>query len=185
MISEGITPNMRTTVSVLALTLILAIIPAAGALAEGEVGQPAPPLIAQELNGQEFNLASEHGKVVIVNFWATWCPPCRAEMPMINDFYHRYHNRGLELIGVSADSPHDRSEVAKVMQSVSYPIAMLDQAEANGFDSPDQLPVTYVIDRGGIVRAIFTPGDKALSASDLDASVLPLLAKPAAPKAGG
>jgi cytochrome c biogenesis protein CcmG, thiol:disulfide interchange protein DsbE len=165
--------------------MIMVVSHAGGAFAAGEIGQPAPPLVVQELNGQEFNLAHERGKVVLVNFWATWCPPCRAEMPMINDFYHRYHSQGLELIGVSADSPHDRSEVAKVMQSLSYPAAMLDDAEANGFDSPDQLPVTYVIDRAGIVRAIFTPGDKALSASDLDASVLPLLAKPAAPKPGG
>ncbi len=176
---------MRTAYAILVLTAILAITPALPAFAGGEVGQTAPALVLQQLDGQPFDLAAERGKVVIVNFWATWCPPCRAEMPMINDFYRRYHSQGLELIGVSADRPHDRSEVAKVMQSLSYPAAILDDAKTNDFGSPDQLPVTYVIDRGGIVRAIFTPDDKALSAADLDASVLPLLGKTAAPKSGG
>ena len=176
---------MRTAYAILVLTAILAITPALPAFAGGEVGQTAPALVVQQLDGQPFDLAAERGKVVIVNFWATWCPPCRAEMPMINDFYRRYHSQGLELIGVSADRPHDRSEVAKVMQSLSYPAAILDDAKTNDFGSPDQLPVTYVIDRGGIVRAIFTPDDKALSAADLDASVLPLLGKTAAPKSGG
>jgi cytochrome c biogenesis protein CcmG, thiol:disulfide interchange protein DsbE len=176
---------MRTTFSTLALTTIIVLAPAVGAFATGEVGQPAPALVVQELDGQQFDLAAERGNVVLVNFWATWCSPCRAEMPMINDFYHRYHSQGLELIGVSADSPQDRSEVAKVMQSLSYPAAMLDDVKTNGFDSPDQLPVTYVIDRAGIVRAIFTSNDKALSATDLDASVLPLLGTPVTPKPGG
>jgi hypothetical protein len=71
------------------------------------------------------------------------------------------------------------------MQSLSYPAAMLDDAKTNGFDNPDELPVTYVIDRAGIVRAIFTPGNKVLSATDLDASVVPLLGKPVTPKPGG
>src|SRR5579863_5504367 len=156
---------MRTNYLILALTAIIAIAPAVGAFAAAKVGQTAPALVVQQLDGQPFDLAAEKGKVVIVNFWATWCPPCRAEMPMINEFYRRYHSQGLELIGVSADSPHDRSDVAKVMQSLSYPAAMLDDAKTNDFGSPDELPVTYVIDRGGIVRAVFTPGAKALSAA--------------------
>jgi cytochrome c biogenesis protein CcmG/thiol:disulfide interchange protein DsbE len=176
---------MRTNYLILALTAIIAIAPAVSAFAAGEVGQTAPALVVQQLDGQPFDLAAEKGKVVIVNFWATWCPPCRAEMPMINEFYRRYHSQGLELIGVSADSPHDRSDVAKVMQSLSYPAAMLDDAKTNDFGSPDELPVTYVIDRGGIVRAVFTPGAKALSAADLDASVLPLLGTSATPRPGG
>ena len=136
--------------------------------------------MVQELNGQEFNLAHERGKVVLVNFWATWCPPCRAEMPMINDFYHRYHSQGLELIGVSADSPHDRSEVAKVMQSLSYPAAMLDDAKVNGFGGPNALPVTFIIDGKGMVRARLTPDETRVTEKTLDSVVLPLLHQKAA-----
>src|ERR1700742_3004643 len=84
------------------LAVIAALAPSSKVLAGDEVGQPAPALVVQELNGQQFDLAAERGKVVMVNFWATWCPPCRKEMPMLNDFYQRYHSEGLELIGDSA-----------------------------------------------------------------------------------
>jgi cytochrome c biogenesis protein CcmG, thiol:disulfide interchange protein DsbE len=173
---------MRGALLVLALMTIVLIMPAASAFAAVEVGQPAPALIVQELDGHSFDLTAQRGKVVIVNFWATWCPPCRAEMPMIDDFYRRYHSQGLELIGVSADSPHDRSEVVKVIQSLSYPMAMLDDAKTNGFGSPDELPVTYVIDRIGLVRAEFTPDGGPISAAALETSVVPLLGHPAGPK---
>ena len=76
-----------------------------------EVGQPAPSLVVQELDGQTFDLSAVRGKVVVVSFWATWCPPCRAEMPVLDAFYRRYHGQGLEMIGLSADRPHDRSDV--------------------------------------------------------------------------
>lgn len=147
-----------------------------------DVGQPAPQLVVQELSGQTFDLSAQRGKVVVVNFWATWCPPCRQEMPALDAFYRQYHGQGLEMIGLSADRPHDRSDVSKVMQSSSYPAAMLDDAVTNGFGTPDQLPLTFVIDREGLVRAEFVPDDKPLSIEVLSASVKPLLEKTAAKK---
>jgi cytochrome c biogenesis protein CcmG, thiol:disulfide interchange protein DsbE len=173
------------TFAVITFVAVIAAITSLNALASDTVGQPAPALVVQELTGQQFDLSAERGKVVLINFWATWCSPCRKEMPILNDFYQRYHSKGLELIGVSADSPHDRSDVAKVMASLSYPVAMLDDAKTNDFGSPDQLPTTYVIDRTGIVRAIFIADDKSLSSADLDSSVLPLLGKGTAAKSGG
>ena len=86
------------------------------AVAAVEVGQPAPPLAATELNGQGFDLGALRGHVVIVNFWATWCVPCRAEMPALDAFYQSDHAQGLDMIGMSADRPRDRSDVVKVMQ---------------------------------------------------------------------
>ena len=81
------------------------------AFASVTVGNAAPALVVPELDGQTFDLSALRGKVVIVNFWATWCPPCRKEMPALDAFYRRYHGNGLEMIGVSADRPHDRSDV--------------------------------------------------------------------------
>lgn len=161
--------------SVFLLSAIFTLLAASGALAAPEVGQPAPALVVQELNGQTFDLAKQRGKVVIVNFWATWCPPCRQEMPALDAFYRRYHAKGLELIGLSADRPHDRSDVTKVMQSFSYPAAMLDDATANDFGEPTVLPTTYVIDSHGIVRAKLTPNEKPVTETSLAAAVLPLL----------
>ena len=127
-----------------------------------------------ELDGQAFDLAALRGKVVIVSFWATWCPPCRAEMPVLDAFYRRYHGQGLEMIGLSADRPHDRSDVTKVMQSFGYPAAMLDDAKVNDFGTPSALPMTIVIDGHGIVRAELTP-DQMGTEKSLSAAVLPLL----------
>ena len=145
------------------------------ALADSTLGQPAPALVIQELNGNMFDLAGQRGKVVIVNFWATWCPPCRKEMPALDAFYRRYKAEGLEMIGLSADRPHDRSDVVKVMQSFSYPAAMLDDAKSDGFGDPSELPVTYVVDAQGLIRAKFTPDETELTEQRLAASVLPLL----------
>ncbi|MBV8454651.1 MAG: TlpA family protein disulfide reductase [Deltaproteobacteria bacterium] len=143
--------------------------------ADSELGQPAPALVVEELNGNTFDLAAQRGKVTIVNFWATWCPPCRKEMPALDQFYRRYHAQGLEMIGLSADRPHDRSDVIKVMQLFSYPAAMLDDAKSNGFSDPSALPVTYVVDAQGVVRAKLTPDEKPVTEQSLAAAVLPLL----------
>src|SRR5271157_5968303 len=167
---------MRLTFPTLALSAtILVIAPALRTLAAGEVGQIAPALVAQELDGQIFDLAAQRGKVVVINFWATWCPPCRNEMPAFATFYRQYHARGVEMIGLSVDRPHDRSDVLKAMQSFNYPAAMLDDAKINDFGTPSALPVTFVIDGSGIVRARLTPGEKPVTEKSLGDAVLRLL----------
>jgi cytochrome c biogenesis protein CcmG/thiol:disulfide interchange protein DsbE len=145
-----------------------------------DVGQPAPPLVAAELDGRNFDLAAFRGKTVIVNFWATWCVPCRTEMPVLDAFYRRYHDRGLEMIGLSADRPRDRGDVVKVMQAFSYPAAMLKDAKVNGFGAPEALPVTYVIGADGRVSAKFRPDETGVTEQKLDDAVLPLLSHAAA-----
>jgi peroxiredoxin len=145
------------------------------ALAAADVGQPAPPLSATELDGRGFDLATLRGRVVIVNFWATWCAPCRAEMPALDAFYRRYHDQGVDMIGISADRPHDRSDAVKVMQAFAYPAAMLREATQNGFGAPEGLPETFVIDQAGVVRAKFRPDQTGVTEQSLAAAVLPLL----------
>jgi len=168
---------MRAALRALAvLPAILTLIPVRYVSAAVDVGQPAPALVAQELSGQTFDLAAQRGKVVVVNFWATWCPPCRKEMPALDAFYRKYHSHGLEMIGMSVDRPHDRSEVRNVMQSYSYPAAMSEDANVNDFGSPDTVPLTIVVDNKGIVRAKLTPDETAATEKTLAAAVLPLLA---------
>jgi thiol-disulfide isomerase/thioredoxin len=164
------------------VTALVALFGAPGsAQAATEVGQPAPSLIVQELDGKKFDLGAVRGKVVVLSFWATWCPPCRAEMPVLDAFYRRYHGHGLEMIGLSADRPHDRSDVTKVMQSFSYPAAMLDDAKVNDFGAPSALPMTIIIDGHGIIRAQLTPDQTAVTEKSLSAAVLPLLQQKSAP----
>jgi cytochrome c biogenesis protein CcmG, thiol:disulfide interchange protein DsbE len=153
--------------------------------AAGEVGQPAPALMVQELNGQTFDLAALRGKVIVINFWATWCPPCRQEMPALDAFYRRYHGEGLEMIGLAANRTHERSEVAKVMDAFSYPAAMLRDCKSNGFNDPTELPITYIVDAQGVVRAKLTPEETPVTEQSLTQAVLPLLPKQIQPHGSG
>jgi len=147
------------------------------------VGNAAPALSVPEPDGQTFDLSAQRGKVVIVNFWATWCPPCREEMPALDAFYRRYHSQGLEMIGLSADRPHDRSDVVRVMKSFSYPAAMLNDAKVNDFGAPSVLPVTFVVGRDGVVRARLTPDETPVTEKSLADAVLPLLGQKAETRA--
>jgi len=158
---------------------------AALALASATVGDAAPALVVPELDGQVFDLSALRGKVVVVNFWATWCPPCREEMPALDAFYRRYHGQGLEMIGLSADRPHDRSDVLKVMQSFSYPAAMQADAKVNDFGPPNVLPVTFVVDSSGVIRAKLTPDQTPVTGKSLSDAVLPLLPENPATQTSG
>jgi cytochrome c biogenesis protein CcmG, thiol:disulfide interchange protein DsbE len=148
---------------------------AAMAFASTTVGDAAPALVVPELDGKTFDLSAQRGKVVIVNFWATWCPPCREEMPALDAFYRRYHDKGIEMIGVSTDRQHDRSDVTKMMQSLSYPAAMMDDATVNDFGPPNALPTTFIVDSSGVLRAKFTPDQNLVTEKLLTDAVIPLL----------
>src|ERR1700746_3138839 len=104
-------------------------------------------------------------------------------MPDVDAFYLRYHDQGLLMIGLSADRPHDQSDVTKVMQSFSYPAAMLDDAKVNDFGMPSALPETFIIDSNGLVRPKLPPDEKPVTEKSLANEVLPLMpGKPAARK---
>ena len=141
-----------------------------------EVGKPAPALAAPGLDGQTFDLAAERGKVVIVNFWATWCGPCRAEMPLLNRFYLEHRAQGLVLVGVSVDDRHDRKQVAEIMHQFAYPAVLASTARVNGFGPPLAVPMTWIIDPAGVVRARLV---STLTEQSLSQAVLPLLPAPA------
>jgi thiol-disulfide isomerase/thioredoxin len=159
----------------LALIGIAAIIGFAAIASASIVGEAAPALIVPELSGNQFDLAKLRGKVVVINFWATWCPPCRDEMPALNAFYQRHHAEGVEMLGLSADRAHARADVVKVMQSFSYPAAMLSDAATDGFGPVADLPVTIVVGPNGVVRNEITPSDGPLTEERLSAVVEPML----------
>lgn len=155
-----------------ACSLAGVMLSAGTAFAAPRVGDPAPALIGQALEGQPFDLAALRGHVVIVNVWATWCPPCRAEMPMLDAVYKAHRAEGLALVGLSADRHRDLGEVRKVMKSFSYPALMASEAKVNGFGSPSVLPITYVIGADGTVRAVLSAGDAPLTEAQLQAAIL-------------
>jgi thiol-disulfide isomerase/thioredoxin len=163
-----------------ALTLaVLAPLAAPGPVSArgAEIGQPAPALVAAELDGHPFDLAALRGSVVIVNFWASWCGPCRAEMPLLNRFYLEHRTQGLALIGLSVDDAHDRKEVERIMRQFAYPAVLAAGAKANGFGPPLAVPMTWIIDSEGVVRARLV---SAVTEQALSQAVLPLLPRTAA-----
>jgi thiol-disulfide isomerase/thioredoxin len=121
--------------------------------ASGQASRRAAELVLQDINGQRFSLSDYKGKVVLLNFWATWCPPCRAEMPGLVRWQRKYRNRGLQVIGVTYP-PNDSGEIRKFIRSirVNYPIAMGTTDTKALFMEGETMPITVVIDRNQNIR---------------------------------
>jgi thiol-disulfide isomerase/thioredoxin len=169
---------MSKTLRVTTLAAV-ALIAASLLPSPSRAADPAPPaLVTPTLNGATFDLAALRGHVVLVHFWATWCTPCRAEMPALDAFYRRFHDQGVELIGVSADKTRDLGAVRKMLPDISYPVAMASAAAKNSFGAQRELPVTYVIDRDGSLRGEMRPDKTPVTEESLEKVVLPLLTSP-------
>lgn len=115
------------------------------------MGKPAPELVVTALDGTTFDLAKSRGKVVLVNYWATWCAPCRKDMPLLDAFYRRYHTQNLEMIGISVDQDQDLEKVRKVGAKLAYPVAILKGVTVDGFGPPQGVPITWIVDTDGKV----------------------------------
>lgn len=151
-----------------------------GKLIPGRTRKPMRDLILPELDGGDWKLAGHHGQVIIINYWATWCEPCREELPGLMDVARRSSHEDLAIVAISMDTGPDAA--AKVTQfaaryRLQYPIAFPDKT---GIDLHDliRLPTTVLIDREGRV-AMTTAGE--VEREDLAKDVAALLAEPRIP----
>lgn len=142
-----------------------AVTPADGRV---EVGLPVPSYSTVSLNGDSVSLAARKGKVVLLNIWATWCHPCRTEIPELQALHARYRDRGLETIGVSVDSDGSDDAVRTFVKDYGMTFQVWrdpDERIANQFFAIG-VPATFLIDRDGILRWRMTgpiaPGDTSL-----------------------
>ncbi len=118
-----------------------------------KVGEKAPEVEIVQADGATFKLSALHGKTVLIHFWATWCPACRVEMPLLAKFY-KEHSKSVAFLAISADRDSERKSATKMMDDLQLPWAMLKDAKSNGLGKPGSLPVTYVIDPEGVVKAV-------------------------------
>ena len=139
----------------------------------GVWGQAAPQFALKDINGRIVRLSDYKGRVVLINFWATWCPPCRAEMPDLVRLQREHAKRGLQIIGITYP-PESKARVRRFARSlkVNYPIILGTSQIKDRFSSEGILPLTVVINRDGKVNDIISG---ILLREEFDEKIKPLL----------
>jgi cytochrome c biogenesis protein CcmG, thiol:disulfide interchange protein DsbE len=142
--------------------------------AEVRTGQPAADFQAATLAGAPLTLSSLRGKVVLVDFWASWCEPCKKELPLLDKLAPRLHARGVEIVAVNIDD--DPSKASAFLRSHNLHLTVVSDAGKRIVDrwEPPKMPSSFVVDRAGVVRAVhggFVPGDEAKLEAELTALV--------------
>jgi thiol-disulfide isomerase/thioredoxin len=135
----------------------------------------APQFALRDLDGKTVRLSDYRGKVVLINFWATWCPPCRAEMPDLVRLQREHARQGLQIIGITYP-PEQKDRVRRFARSlkVNYPIILGTREIKARFSSEETLPLTVVINRDGKVSDIISG---ILLRQEYDEKIKPLLMK--------
>jgi cytochrome c biogenesis protein CcmG, thiol:disulfide interchange protein DsbE len=160
---------------ILLLPLLWYSVRAAGSESRAPViGRTAPQIAATAVDGSSIDLDALRGQVVLVNFWATWCPPCRAEMPAIEAAYQAYRTQGFEVLAVTNDQNPELVPLFLREFGLSFP-AIADRDNAiNAAYRVNGLPTSFFIDRAGTVRAVH---HGQMTSAQIEADLLPLLAE--------
>jgi len=152
-------PNLGR--KLLLLLVLILVLPTSGSAASALLRQPAPDFVLRSLAGANVRLSEHLGEVIIINFWATWCGPCRQEMPLLDELYGKYQRAGLTLLSINLDDDKDRAvEMAKTL-AVSYPVLLDERKEVSRSYQVGSMPSTVLIDREGVVRYVsegYKPG---------------------------
>jgi thiol-disulfide isomerase/thioredoxin len=123
-------------------------------IAAGEVGSGLPEFSVKDLQGREISSADLHGKVVLIDFWATWCQPCKKEMPGYQKLVDRYGSRGFAVVGFKLDTMRDMEDPVVFAKriGVRYPLAVAADDLKQKFGGIEGIPTTMLYDRRGILR---------------------------------
>jgi thiol-disulfide isomerase/thioredoxin len=113
------------------------------------LGATAPPAVLVTLDGRRMGTPDLLGHVIILTFWATWCAPCREELPMLSNYAVQHAAQGLRVLGFSLDTPDKLADVHQVAGGLSFPIGLLARSSAPGYGRIWRLPVNFTIDRAG------------------------------------
>jgi peroxiredoxin len=143
------------------LALVFCTFAATSLAGSGLTGRPAPDFALKSSSGENLRLSEYRGNVVMVNFWATWCGPCRQEMPLLDELYTRYQRVGFTLLGVNIDDDSGKAMNMAGELGVNFPVLFDARKEVSKLYEVDAMPVTVIIDRDGKVRFIhqgYKPG---------------------------
>jgi thiol-disulfide isomerase/thioredoxin len=123
-------------------------------IAPGEIGSRLPDFTVKDLQGREISSADLRGKVVLIDFWATWCQPCKQEMPGYQKLVDRYGSRGFAVVGFKFDTMTDTEDPARFAKKIGvrYPLAVAVDDLKQKFGGIEGLPTTMLYDRQGILR---------------------------------
>ena len=141
---------MIRLITFLIICLIMTAIPT---VAQIKSGDNAPSITLKDVNGKTISLSQYKGKTVLLNFWATWCPPCRAEIPELIKWQQEYQDQGLQIIGITYP-PTNRKKVRAFLNKnkINYPILFGSRRTKELFDQGETMPLTIVIDKTGMVK---------------------------------
>jgi cytochrome c biogenesis protein CcmG/thiol:disulfide interchange protein DsbE len=141
------------------------------------VGAPAPPATLVTLDGQDISTSDLVGRVVILTFWATWCGPCRQELPLLSTYANEHAKAGLSVLAFSLDGPEDLHKVQAVAQTLHFPVGLLANSSLPGYGRIWRIPVNFTIDRQGrLVDDGWKDKEATWTAQRLESIVRPLLA---------
>jgi peroxiredoxin len=121
-----------------------------------QIGGTAPDFVLKDLSGRDTKLSTFRGKVVLLEFWATWCPPCKAAIPDMEKLYGKYHGQDFTILGVSIDADSDAAMVAQFASShgISYPVLIADESVPTAYNIMS-IPATFIIGKDGTIIASY------------------------------
>ncbi|MCG8381013.1 MAG: TlpA family protein disulfide reductase [Gammaproteobacteria bacterium] len=133
-----------------------------------QLQQQAPDFVLKSQSGENLRLSEQRGQVILLNFWASWCGPCREEIPMLNTLHKQYEKLGFQVMGINIDKRRDAAERMMRDFQMAYPVLFDSQQGISKLYGVDAMPSTVMIDRDGIVRAIHRGYKKSYDAIYLD-----------------
>jgi peroxiredoxin len=149
--------KLRNTI----IALVFSAFAASSLASSGMEGQKAPDFALKSSTGENLRLSEYRGDVVMINFWATWCGPCRQEMPLLDELYNRYQRVGFNLLGVNIDDDSRRAMQMAEELGIDFPVLFDATKEVSRLYQVDAMPVTVIVDREGNIRHVhqgYKPG---------------------------
>jgi thiol-disulfide isomerase/thioredoxin len=142
------------------------------------IGAPAPAADLVTLDGRKIVTTDLKGQVIILTFWATWCGPCRQELPLLSAYATAHAGQGLTVLGLSLDGTEDLPKVQAVARTLSFPVGLLAHANLPGYGRIWRIPVNFTIDRAGrLVDDGWKDKEASWTADRLERIVTPLLSR--------